>query len=102
MNMKLTSLVAGTILTFGSFYAFAAEEHLATAIEHAEAAAEASDAESVVEHAEAAKTPATEAHEHLNAGIKSLEDAIKHGKMGHADMAKKSAGEAVEHLKMAQ
>jgi hypothetical protein len=100
MNMKLTSLVAGTVLAFSSFYAFAAD-HLDDAIEHAEAAAEASDAQSIAKHAEAAKTAATESHKHLQAGINSLEDAIKHGKMGHAEPAKKAAEQAVEHLKMA-
>jgi hypothetical protein len=102
MNMKLTSLVAGTILAFSSFYALAAENHLGAAIEHAEAAAKASSAGNVTEHAEAAEKAAKESQTHLNAGIERLNDAIEHGKAGHTDMAKKSAGQAVEHLKAAQ
>ena len=55
-----------------------------------------------LKHAEAAKTHAKTADEHLDAGITSLNDAIDLGKMKHADLAKKSAEEAVTHLKAAQ
>jgi O-acetylhomoserine/O-acetylserine sulfhydrylase-like pyridoxal-dependent enzyme len=100
-NMKLTGLLAGTVLTFASIGAYA-ESHMAEALKHAEAAAKADDTKSIVEHAEAAKTHAKTADEHLDAGITSLNDAIDHGKMKHADSAKKAAEEAVTHLKAAQ
>jgi len=106
MNMKLTSmklagLLAGIALTLSAFGAYA-ESHMAEALKHAEAAAKADDTKSIVEHAEAAKTHAKTADEHLDAGVTSLNDAIDHGKMKHADSAKKSAEEAVTHLKAAQ
>ena len=62
---------------------------MAEALKHAEAAAKADDTKSITEHAEAAKTHAKTADEHLDAGITSLNDAIDHGKMKHADSAKK-------------
>ena len=100
-NMKLPGLLAGIVLTFFSFGAYA-ESHMAEALKHAEAAAKADDTKSIVEHAEAAKTHAKTVDEHLDAGITSLNDALDHGKMKHADTAKKSAEEAVTHLKAAQ
>ncbi len=101
-NMKLTALSAGIILTFASFGAYAGESHMAEALKHAEAAVKADNGKTIVEHAEAAKTHAKTADEHLDAGITSLNDAIDHGKMKHADSAKKAAEEAVTHLKAAQ
>ena len=100
-NKKHTGLLAVIVLTFASFGAYA-ESHMVEALKHAEAAAKADDTKSIVEHAEAAKTHAKTADEHLDAGITSLNDAIDHGKMKHADTAKKSAEEAVTHLKAAQ
>ncbi|MCX7099586.1 MAG: small metal-binding protein SmbP [Methylococcales bacterium] len=101
-NMKLTSLLAGILLTFASFGVYAGESHMTEALKHAEAAAKADDSKAITEHAEAAKTHAKTADEHLTAGITSLNDAVDHGKMKHADLAKKSAEEAVTHLKAAQ
>ena len=102
INMKLTGLLAGTVLTLASFGAYAGESHMAEALKHAEAAAKADDGKTIAEHAEKAKTHAKAADEHLDAGITSLNDAIDHGKMKHGDLAKKSAEEAVTHLKAAQ
>ena len=102
INMKLSGLLAGTVLTVASFGAYAGESHMTEALKHAEAAAKADDSKSIVEHAEAATTHAKTADEHLDAGITSLYDAIDHGKMKHADSAKKAAEEAVTHLKAAQ
>ncbi|MGJ0430494.1 small metal-binding protein SmbP [Methylobacter sp.] len=102
MNMKLTTLLAGAILCLGSLGVYAAENHIKEALKHAEAAAKASDAKTAAQHAEQSKTHAKTADEHLDAGIKSLESVIEHGKMGHDDMAKKAAEEAVTHLKAAQ
>lgn len=99
---KLTGLLAGLVLAFGSGAACAAESHMAEALKHAEAAAKATDGKAIAEHAEAAKTHGQVADEHLDAGIKSLEGAIEHGKLGHADLAGKAAAEAVTHLKAAQ
>jgi hypothetical protein len=42
-----------------------------------------------------------EAKTHIEAGIKSLEESIAHGKQEHADVATKHAQEAVGHLKAA-
>jgi len=101
-NLKLTGLLAGIVLSFCSFGAFAAESHMAQSLKHAEAAAKATDAKVIAEHAETAKSHVTIAEEHLKAGATSLDAAIEHGKQGHADLAKKSAEEAVTHLKAAQ
>ncbi len=101
-NLKFTGLLTGVVLTLASFGAYAGESHVAEALKHAEASAKADDSKTIVEHAEAAKTHAKTADEHLDAGITSLNDAIDHGKLKHADLAKKSAEEAVTHLKAAQ
>ncbi|MDD5272843.1 MAG: small metal-binding protein SmbP [Methylovulum sp.] len=101
-TMKIAALWMGIILTGASFATYAADSHMAEALKHAEAAAKATDGKTVAEHAETAKTHASTASEHLTAGIKSLNDAVDHGKMGHTDLAKKSAEEAVTHLKAAQ
>jgi uncharacterized membrane protein YvbJ len=102
MNMKLTSLSAGIIITLVSFCTYAGESHMAEALKHAEAAVKADNGKTIAEHAEVAKAHAKTADEHLDAGIASLNDAIDHGKMKHADLAKKAAEEAVTHLKAAQ
>ncbi len=102
MNAKLIGYLAGFALVSGSGAIYAAESHMAEALKHAEAAAAAADAAAVAEHASAATTHAKIADEHLDAGLKSLEGAVEHGKMGHADLAKKAAEEAVTHLKAAQ
>lgn len=104
---SLTALACGALLTLNA--AYAAENHKAEALKHAEAAvasSKAGDAKAVSEHAGAAKvhTEAAEkekASPHYEAAIKSLDGAIEHGNMGHADIAGKSAEEAVTHLKAA-
>ncbi|NOU22442.1 MAG: hypothetical protein HOO93_11785 [Methyloglobulus sp.] len=101
-NMKLTALSACIILTVATFGAYAGESHMAEALKHAQAAVKADDGKGVAKHADAAKTHAQTASEHLSAGITSLNDAIDHGKLDHTDLAKKSAEEAVTHLKAAQ
>jgi hypothetical protein len=106
----LTSLMAGAFAAvLGLNPAFAAENHKAEALTHAEAAAasgKAGDAKGVGEHAAAAKVHVEaaekeKANEHLEAADKSLDGAIEHSKMGHADVAGKAAEEAVTHLKAA-
>jgi hypothetical protein len=101
-NFKLTSLSIGILLTLASFGAFAGESHMGEALKHAQAAVKADDGKGIAKHADAAKTHAQTASEHLSAGITSLNDAIDHGKLDHTDLAKKSAEEAVTHLKAAQ
>ena len=101
-TMKQTGLCAAIALTLASFGVYAGESHMTQALKHAESAAKADDSKAIVEHAEAAKTRAKTADEHLDAGITSLNDAIDHGKLKHTDLAKKSAEEAVTHLKAAQ
>jgi hypothetical protein len=101
-NIKLTGLLLGSILTVATFGAYAGESHMAEALKHAQAAVKADDGKGVAKHADAAKTHAQTASEHLSAGITSLNDAIDHGKLDHTDLAKKSAEEAVTHLKAAQ
>ena len=93
---------AAMVLGLCSFGAYAAESHNEQALKHAEAAVKAADGKAIAEHAEKAKSHVIVALEHLNAGSKSLDDAIDHGKQGHTDLAKKSAEEAVTHLKAAQ
>ncbi len=102
MNRPSIGFIAGLALSFGPLAAVAAESHMGEALKHAEAAAAAADAKGVAEHAAAATTHAKVADEHLDAGLKSLESASEHGKMGHDDLAKKAAQEAVTHLKAAQ
>ncbi|MFU8789253.1 MAG: small metal-binding protein SmbP [Methylobacter sp.] len=121
-NIKTTHLVAAIVLTLCSFGVLAEvqsevksevkpevkpevhseESHNKLALEHAQEAVKAADVKAVVEHAEIAKTHAKVADEHLDAGIKSLEEAIEHGKLGHDKPAKKAAEEAVNHFKAAQ
>ena len=101
-NMKHTGLLLGIILTVATFGAYAGESHMAEALKHAQAAVKADDGKGIAKHADAAKTHAQTASEHLSAGITSLNDAIDHGKLDHTDLAKKSAEEAVTHLKAAQ
>jgi uncharacterized membrane protein YvbJ len=100
-NMKLTGFFAVVVLTSVSFSAYA-ESHIAEALKHAEAAVKSDDGKTIAEHAEASKTHAKVADEHLDAGITSLNDAIDHAKLKHVDLAKKSLEEAVTHLKAAQ
>lgn len=102
MNAKLIGCIAGLGLSVGPVIGYGAESHMAEALKHAEAAAAAADAKGIAEHAGVSKTHAKVADEHLDAGLKSLDGAVEHGKMGHADLAKKAAEEAVTHLKAAQ
>lgn len=113
MNIKTNALytIIFLIMSLCSFSVMAAESHLDQAIMHAEAAIKATDGKTVAKHAEEAKIHASaskteknsvkNAASHLDAGIKSLDEAIKQGKSGATDLAKKAAGEAVAHLKQA-
>ncbi len=112
MNIKTNVLYSIIlILSLCSFSAIAAESHLDQAIKHAEAAVNAADGKAIAKHAGEAKTHANasksektsvkNAGSHLDAGIKSLDEAIKQGNLGATDLAKKAAGQAVTHLKQA-
>jgi hypothetical protein len=102
MNMKVTILSAGIALTAGSFAVYAEENHLQQAVEHAMTAAKETDAKAIAQHAEEALKHAKVADEHLDAGIKSLQEAIEHGKQDHGSVAQKAAEEATQHLTAAQ
>jgi hypothetical protein len=109
---RITLLGAGLLMLLGSVSFVVAEEHAAAALDHANQAVthgKAGHASVLVEHATEALKHARAASEiakgeaktHIDAGVKSLESAIEHGKMGagHEPQATKAAEEAVEHLK---
>lgn len=111
MHMKTITLYTSfLIIFFFSLSAFAAGNHLNEAIQHAEVAAKATEGKTISQHAEEAKTHANAAkaektqaatNPHLDAGIRSLDEAIKEGNLGAADSARKAAEQAVAHLKQA-
>lgn len=112
--MKTVILFTNTvILTFFSLGTIGKESHLDQALQHAEAAVTSTVWKSVAEHAEIAKNHANAAKAensetgkiaspHLDAGIRSLEEAVKEGQLGAADLARKAAEKAVAHLKKAE
>jgi hypothetical protein len=100
-TLPILLLAAGLALGAGPA-AYAEEDHLDEAMKHASAAAEASDGKSIAKHAGLARTHAKIADEHLDAGIKSLDSAMEHGKLGHDKMAQQAAEEAKAHLKAAE
>lgn len=112
---RIILLVAGFLMLLGSASFVVAEEHAAAALDHANQAVthgKAGHASVLVEHATEALKHARaasdvakgEAKTHIDAGVKSLETAIEHGKMGtgHEQQATAAAEEAVEHLKQGQ
>ena len=110
--MKTITLYASIlVMTLFWFSAVAGENHLDQAIQHADTAVRAPDGKTIAEHAEMAKTHANAAKNeknltttggtHLDAGIRSLDQAIENGKLGAADSARKAAEDAVTHLKEA-
>jgi len=101
MNI-ITVICAGMLLSVSAIHVYAAESHIALALEHAQTAAKSGDAKTIVNHADAAKSHIKVLDEHLKAGVTSLDAAIAHAKQGHSELAKKSAEEAVLHLNAAQ
>lgn len=112
MHIKTITLYTSfLIIFFFSLSAFAAGNHLNEAIQHAEVAAKATEGKAISQHAKEAKThanaakadkiQATATNPHLDAGIRSLDEAIKEGNLGAADSARKAAEQAVAHLKQA-
>jgi hypothetical protein len=102
MNMKLTTLLSGIVLSLGSYAAVAEENHLQQAVEHAMMAAKQTDGKAVAQHAQESLKHAKTADEHLDAGLKSLQEAVDHGNQNHGDLAQKAAQEATQHLTAAQ
>jgi hypothetical protein len=83
------------------------ENHVQEAMKHAKAAADTgqkSDAATVVQHAQMAKSHVQAAQQdkpdnpHLKAALKSLDNAIIQGTKGNANKARKAAHEAATHL----
>ncbi|MBP6058929.1 MAG: hypothetical protein KA524_11065 [Nitrosomonas sp.] len=112
MNMKTITLYTSFLMVlFFSVHTFAAGNHLTEAIQHAEAAVKSAEGKSIAQHAEEAKThanaaknektQATTSGSHLDAGIRSLDEAIKEGNLGAIDSARKAAEQAITHLKQA-
>ncbi|MBD9362412.1 small metal-binding protein SmbP [Methylomonas fluvii] len=99
---KLTIICAGMLLSVSTINVYAAESHIALALEHAQTAAKSGDTKTISNHADAAKGHIKVIDEHLKAGVISLNAAIEHAKQGHTDLAKKSSEEAVLHLNAAQ
>jgi hypothetical protein len=102
MNTKLISLLSGIALSWGAFSVHAEENHLQQAIEHTMMAAKQTDGKAVAQHAEEALKHAKTADEHLDAGIKSLQEAVNQGNQNTGSNAQKSAQEAAQHLTAAQ
>lgn len=100
-TLHILMLAVGLALGAGPA-AYAEEDHLEEAIKHATEAADAADGKSIAQHAGLARTHAKTADDHLDAGIKSLDSAIKQGQLGHDDRAKKAAETAKAHLKAAE
>ncbi|WP_156302219.1 small metal-binding protein SmbP [Methylogaea oryzae] len=88
---------------------FAAEDHKAEALSHAQACVESAkqgDAKAAAEHAKSAKAHAEaaekeKANAHLPAAIRELNSAIEHGQQGHAAQTGEAAQGAIAHLKAA-
>lgn len=102
----LSSLFVIAVLTFSSFSISAgSDSHLKEAIQHTEAAAQASDAKAVAQHAEEAKRHANAAktekpgNQHIQAGLKSLDDTTRQAHDDKTDEAKKAAEDALKHFK---
>ncbi len=111
MYMKTITLFSSfLIMALFSFSALAESSHLAQAIQHAESAAKSSDGKTVAHHARMAKNHANAAksqkdrvinRQHLDEGIKCLNDVVKEGEDGNTDAAKQAAADAVTHFKRA-
>lgn len=102
ISKQLTGIGAGMLLSMAASEVYAAESHIGLALEHAQTVAKAGDVNTIMNHADAAKSHIQVVDEHLKAGVTSLDAAIAHAKQGDTDLAKKSAEEAVLHLNAAQ
>jgi uncharacterized protein involved in high-affinity Fe2+ transport len=102
MNMKPAALLAGALLGLVSSVSPAEENHMQEALKHADLAAKATDAKAIAMHAEESQAHAKTADKHLDAGLDSLDQAIKHGNKNEGALAKKAAEEAAKHLREAR
>jgi soluble cytochrome b562 len=111
MNMKTITLFTSIlIMALFSFSTLAGTSHFDEAVQHAKAAEKADDGETIAEHASMSRKYANASKSetdrqinrtHLDAAIKSLDEAIEEGNEGDADAAKKAASDAIEHFNQA-
>ncbi len=105
----LSIIAMGLALTLGSA-AYAASQHVAEALLHAQAAVQQGQQgypDELIQHAQEALKHAEMAKEetkspHLDEGIEELREAIKEAKNGYAKEALEEAEEAVQHLSAIQ
>lgn len=102
IHQIFTSLSAGCFLALCSLSSYAADNHMAESLKHAELAVKTTDSKVMAEHAANSKSHVLAVEEHLKASVISLDEVAEHSKQGHVDLAKKSAEDAVKHLKAAQ
>jgi len=102
ITKKYQALWIGAVLALATTGAFALDNQLAEALQHAEAAAKTTDVKEIETHAEAAKKNVNTLEQHLKSALDCLNSAIEHSKHGHVDLAKKAAEDAVVHLKAAK
>ena len=76
-QIKLSASCETLLLTLASSLR---ENYMVEALKHKETLVKAADGKTIAEHAEAAKTHAKAADDHLDSGIKGLYNAIGHGK----------------------
>src|SRR5918996_5368287 len=88
MRQLAVALVVGALTLFGNSFSYAAEDHVAEALKHAEQAVthgKMGHADVLVEHVQASLKHAEaaekkKANPHTKAAIKSLKSATEHGK----------------------
>jgi type IV secretory pathway VirB6-like protein len=102
MNIKIINLLSGIALGLGTVTVYAEENHLQQAVEHTMMAAKQTDGKAVAQHAQEALKHAAIADQHLDAGIKSLQEAADQGNQDNGGAAQKAAEEATQHLTAAQ
>jgi ferritin-like metal-binding protein YciE len=98
-NRKPHALWVGAVVALAATGAFAVDNQLAQALQHAETAAKTADVKEIESHAEAAKKNINTLEQHLKSALDCLNSAIEHSTHGHVDLAKKSAEDAIVHLK---
>lgn len=105
-RLAIIALALGLTVFFAPQASFAAEDHIAEAIQHTEQAIDhgkqghgpvlAEHAQIALQHAEAGEKD--KANPHTEAAIKDLKAAVEDGKAGKAEAATKSAESALAHL----
>ncbi|EIC28524.1 MULTISPECIES: small metal-binding protein SmbP [Methylomicrobium] len=102
MTIKMINMLSGIMLGLGAVTVYAEENHLQQAVEHTMMAAKQTDGKAIAQHAQEALTHAVTADQHLDAGIKSLQEAVNQGNQNNGSAAQKAAQEASQHLTAAQ